>query len=146
MRRAAAALAVAAGVAAGAAHATSPASSSARPVRATLTLGAYPLQCGRPRGSAVVTFPAAVTLPRTIAAAAVQVNGRPAARVSLSGRNVTVTAPLVPGITCMSITLGRLTVLFTAGANIGNPTSAGAYTVTVRHGTQTYRAKLTIGA
>ena len=67
MRRAVAALAAVLGLAAGV---PAPAMSNARPVKATLTLGADPLQCGRPRGSVVVTFPAAVTLPRTIAAAA----------------------------------------------------------------------------
>ena len=93
-RRAAVALALAAGAAAGAAHATSPpiiggpigtpgtaattvvlssSRAAARPVTLTVKLGAFPIICGRPRGSFVVTFPAAEQLPKAIAAEAVHV-------------------------------------------------------------------------
>lgn len=145
-RRAAVVLALAAGVAAGAAHATQPPvmgmppgtpgaaattvvlssnRAAARPVTLTVKLGAFPIICGRPRGSFVVTFPAAEQLPRAIAAGAVHVNGTAAAKVGLSGRDATVTAPLMKGVSCLVMRLGTVTVSFGSSANLGNPASAG---------------------
>jgi len=147
MRGVAVAFAVAAAVAAGSAQAAraphvGPAASSARPV--TVTLRGVPLVCGKPRGSFVVTFPAAVDLPPTIAAAAVHVNGQTAAKVGVHGRDVTVTVQPQTGITCQSIVLGRVTLAFGTGAGIG-AAKAGTYAVTVRQGTKRYKATLTVG-
>jgi hypothetical protein len=166
-RRAAVALALAAGAAAGAAHATSPpiiggpigtpgtaattvvlssSRAAARPVTLTVKLGAFPIICGRPRGSFVVTFPAAEQLPKAIAAEAVHVNGTAAGQVGLGGRDVTVTAPVAKGVSCLVMRLGTVTLVFTSAANLGNPMSAGTYALTVRHGTQQYHAELKISA
>jgi hypothetical protein len=147
---------VAAGVAAGSAHAVQPPvigmpvdgspslTSSTRSGTATVTVHGYPLLCGKPRGSLVVTFPAAVDVPGTIAAGSVHVNGQAAAKVAVHGRNVTVAVPLPTGVTCQSITLGRVTLVFGTGAHIGSA-KAGTYAVAVRQGARRYKATLTVG-
>jgi hypothetical protein len=166
MRRAAAALALAAGSAASAAHATSPpiigmpigtpgsaattvvlssTRAAARPVTLTVKLGALPIICGRPRGSFVVTFPVDEQLPKAIAAGAVHVNGM-AAKVGLSGREVTVTAPLMKGVSCLVMRIGTVTLAFGNSANLSNPATAGTYALTVHHGAQQYHATLKISA
>jgi hypothetical protein len=136
MRGVVVAVAVAAGVAVGAAQAAA--------TTATVTVRGYPLLCGKPRGSLVVTFPAAVDLPRTIAAGSVHVNGQAAARVTIHARDVTVAVPPATGVTCQSITLGRVTLAFGTGAGIASA-KAGTYAVTVRSGTHRYNATLTVG-
>jgi len=114
------------------------------PVPVKVTVNGYPLLCGRPRGSLVVAFPAAVDLPRTIAAGFVRVNGRAAAKVAVHGHAVTVAAPVQSGVTCQSITLGRVTLAFATGAGISSA-KAGSYAVTVREDSHRYKAILTVG-
>ena len=147
MRGVAVAFAIAAAVAAGSAQAgraadTGLPASSVRPV--TVTVRGYPLLCGKPRGSFVVTFPAAIDLPGTIATGAVHVNGQTAAKVAVHGRDVTVAVPPQTGVTCQSIVLGRVTLAFGTDAGIG-AAKAGTYAVTVRQGTKRYKATLTVG-
>ena len=84
---------------------------SARGVRLTVVLR-YEVQCGYPGVAPVVlTLPGRV--PAAVPAASVLVNGKPARKVAVRGHNVTVTMPPPPQILCDSITLGRLTLLFT---------------------------------
>ena len=108
-----------------------------------MTIRDYPLVCGTPREALAVSFPAAVTLRRTIPADSVHVNGKPAASVTVHGRNVTVAVPPTTGVTCQSITLGRVTLAFGTGAGI-DALRAGSYAVTVRSGTHRYKATLTL--
>jgi hypothetical protein len=132
MRSVAVAFAVAAGIA-------------MTPVTANVTVRGVPLVCGKPRGSFVVTFPATVDLPSTIAAGSVHVNGQAAATVAVHGHAVAVTAPLQTGITCQSITFGRVTLAFGTAAGISS-SKAGTYAVIVRQGTHRYKAILTVGS
>ena len=143
MRSVAVALALAAVVAAGSAGGLA---ASGRPVTATVVVRGYPLLCGKPRGAIAIAFPAALELPSTIAAGAVRMNGQPPAKVDVHGRTATVTAPLVAGVTCQSIILGRLTVVFGRAAGIDSSAKPGTYAVTVRQGVRRYKATLTVGA
>ena len=111
--------------------------SAARPV--TVTAPAYPLVCGQATGLIAVTFPAGVRLPRTIAPAAVAVNGRAASSVKVDGRTVSVTVARKPGVTCLSIVMGKLTIAFAAGARVDVGT---ARTAAVTHGARTYKARI----
>jgi len=131
MRSVAVAFAVAAGIA-------------VTPVTANVTVRGVPLLCGKPRGSFVLAFPSSVDVPRTIAAGSVHVNGEPAAKVAVHGHAVTVAAPLQTGVTCQSITFGRVTLAFATGAGLSASAKSGAYAITVRNGAQAYKATLTI--
>lgn len=93
--------------------------------------------CGVPRGPVVVTFPAAERVPATMQAASVLVDGKAAGRVSVSGRAASVEAAAPGGVTCHSIRLGTETVAFSPSAHLGNPSRAGRYTVSLRHGSTT---------
>jgi hypothetical protein len=162
MRGVAVAVAVAAGVAgaaAGPAGAVQPPSiglpidspavnlpaltSTARPVTATVVVRAYPLLCGKPRGALTVVFPASVDVPKKMPFGTVRVNGLAAAKVTVDGRTVTVAAPLQTGVTCQSIVLGRVTLLFVPGAGLGLA-KTGTYAVTAHAGARRYKATLTI--
>jgi hypothetical protein len=86
------------------------------PIR--VTVRDYPLVCGRATGLFKIVFPAAASVPARIPAAAVTVNGRVAAKVAVTGRTVSVTVPRRPGITCLSIVLGKLTITFAPRAHV----------------------------
>ncbi len=107
----------------------------------TLSVSAYPLRCGHPIGTAAIVFPAAVGVPRTISPAAVRINGVPAARIAVSGRTVSVAARQPSGVTCHSIALGPLTMLFTPQAGL-QVAAKRATSATVKHGGRVYRARL----
>ncbi len=124
---------------------------AAKPVALTIKLH-YEMQCGQPGpGKAVVTLPAAVTVPSTIDEPAVLVNGKAAPAVSVSGHEVSIAMPAKrTGVTCMIIGPGTLTLTLTRAAGLGNPRSAGTYTVhvhrSVLHTTQSFQAAIHISA
>lgn len=104
----------------------------ARPVIVTLAL-TYPMRCGHPGpGSLVVTFPGAERLPNRIPASAVLLNNHAAASVKRSGNDVTIALPRPSGISCNVIGPGKLTVVFTRSARLGNPPRAGSYQLAAR--------------
>ncbi len=145
MRGVAVAFAVAAGLAGAAAlsEAVQPAEAVPPPVTASVVVRGYPLLCGRPRGALTVAFPASVDVPKKLPLGTVRVNGLAAAKVTVDGRTVTVAAPLQTGVTCQSIVLGRVTLLFVPGAGLGSA-KAGSYAVAVREGAHRYKATLTV--
>ena len=116
----------------------------ARPVRLAIKLPAV-LQCGYPRGGAVVvTLPQASAVPHTILRAAVKVNGKLAGGVAVVRRSVTVAMPRPAGMLCDSITDGTMLVAIGAGANLGNPPQAGTYKITIKRGPASYAAPIAI--
>jgi hypothetical protein len=110
--------------------------------RVTVTAQRYPLVCGQATGLIKVLFPAAVRVPRKIPAAAVTVNGRVASTVTVAGRTVSVIVPKKPGLTCLSIVLGKVTIKFAPRANL---TVGTARTATVIH-VQSYAARVAVVA
>ena len=115
---------------------------SARGVRLTVVLR-YEVQCGYPGAAPVVlTLPGRV--PAAVPAASVLVNRKPARKVAVRGHNVTVTMPPPPQILCDSITLGRLTLVFTQGAALENPAAAGSYLVQAHKGSLAFSSRIAI--
>ena len=112
-------------------------------VRLTITLR-YVMQCGYPgAGPLVVTFPAAVRLPRRFAAGAVRLSGK-AVAAKLAGRHVTVTVPPHEGVLCGTIGPGAVTLRFTHAASLTNPARAGSYRFTAMHAKHTFSATLVV--
>lgn len=105
----------------------------AKPVVVTLVLPAS-LICGRPLGATSVTLPAAADVPVTIGAGDVTVNTLPVKKVSISGSTITFGAPPQKGVMCHSITQGLMRIVFTRAAGLGNPSRAGTFAVSVKHG------------
>jgi hypothetical protein len=113
-------------------------------VRVAIKLPAV-LQCGYPRGGAVVvTLPPASTVPHAIGRAAVKVNGKLAGGVAVVRRSVSVAMPRPAGMLCDSITDGTMLVAIGAGAKLGNPPKPGAYKITIKRGPASYAAPITI--
>ncbi len=110
---------------------------------ATVVVRGYPLQCGNPRGALTVVFPASVDVPTKMPLGTVRVNGLAATKVTIDGRTVTVGAPVQHGVTCQSIVLGRVTLLFVRGAGLG-AAKTGSYALTAREGAHRYKATLTV--
>lgn len=122
----------------------SSAHAGARPVALVVSLHTE-LQCGKLRGgSLALTFPAAARLPRTVAPSAISVQGVRPSSVRLANRTLSITMPRPVGMTCMVIGPGIAKILVTRAAQLGNPAAAGAYTLSVRSGTETFEATLTI--
>jgi len=118
----------------------------AKPVSLLVSLHTE-LQCGKLRaGLLAVTFPSGFALPATVGPSAVLVDGAKPAKVSLTGRTLSITMPLRTGITCMVIAPGTAKILVTKAAQLGNPSAAGAYVLGVRYRTEQLKAKLTITA
>jgi hypothetical protein len=110
----------------------------AKPVSATISPRTE-LQCGRlVGGSLVVTFPRQMRVPRTIGPASVLVGTRAAHSVTVAGRVVTVAVPVPRGVICDSITVGVAKITFSRAAGLGNPKAPGAYSLTVRRGSDTF--------
>jgi len=117
-----------------------------KPVVLTLRLR-FEMVCGQPGpGTAVVILPAAATVPASIDASAVLVNGKPTSFVDVSGHDVTIAMPTHKGITCLSIGPGTLTLVLTRAAGIGNPGSAGTYMIRVHRRTLEFAAPVHITA
>jgi hypothetical protein len=118
----------------------------ARPVALAVSLHTE-LQCGKLRGGLLaLTFPAAVKLPPAIAVSTVTVDGVHPRSVKLAQRTLSITMPLPTGVMCYSIAPGTVKILVSRGAQLGNPTTAGAYTLSVHYRVETLQAKLTITA
>jgi hypothetical protein len=123
----------------------SSARAGARPVAVTLTMH-MELQCGRLIGGAlVVRLPAQERVPATVAATAVQVGGKPAGAVAVKGHILTVSVPRPRGMMCDSIGPGKLTLVLTRAANLGNPMSAGKYPLVIARGNEQFKTMLAIG-
>jgi hypothetical protein len=121
-------------------------SAGAKPVRLVVRVS-YPMVCGQPgRGKAIVTLPTEATVPSSIAATAVLVNGKTAPAVSVAGHDISIAMPTHKGVTCMSIGPGTLTLTLTRLAGIGNPRAAGTYMVKVRRNTLAFAASVKISA
>lgn len=128
-----------------AAVALSSSAPGARPVALTLTLS-YEMQCGYPGpGPVTVDLPATEHVSATLAPSRVLVDGLPAHSVAISGRVVTIGLAPPPQVMCMVIGMGRLTVLFTRSAGLGNPVRPGTYTVAATRATSRFAARFTIG-
>lgn len=127
--------------------AVAPATAGAKHVALTVKVH-YEMVCGQPGvGTAVVTLPTAVAVPSRIAESAALVNGKPAAHVSVSHHAVTITMPpRRPGVTCMVMGPGTLTLTLTHAAGLANPKSAGTYTIRVQRGTRSFQARVHISA
>lgn len=122
----------------------SSARAGARPVAVTLALRTE-LQCGRlVGGTLVVHLPTPERMPRTVAAAAVLIGGKPSGAVAVAGHTLTVSIPRPHVMMCDSIGPGTITMVLTRAANLGNPKAAGKYPLVVSRGTQQFKATLTI--
>jgi hypothetical protein len=128
--------------------AVSPSSVHAGARRVALVVSLHTeLQCGKLRGgSLALTFPAAVRLPRAIAATAIAVQGRRPSSVRLAGRTLSIAMPRPAGMTCMVIGPGTAKIVVFRTAQLGNPARAGTYELGVRYGTESLDATLKIAA
>lgn len=119
----------------------------AKPVALTVTVH-YEMVCGQPgTGKAVVALPSAAAVPARIDSTAVLVNGKPAPAVSVSGNVVSITMPpRRPGVSCLVVGPGRLTLTLTRAAGIGNPRSAGTYMIRVLRNKLAFAASVAISA
>jgi hypothetical protein len=119
----------------------------AKPVALTVKVH-YEMVCGQPGpGRAIVTLPAAADVPGRIDSSAVLVNGKPSPSVSVAGHTVSIAMPLKrPGVTCMVVGPGTLTLTLTRASGLGNPKRPGAYTIRVLRNTTSFRAKVKISA
>lgn len=114
----------------------------ARGVRLTVVLR-YEIQCGYPGATPVeLTLPGRV--PAKVRTSTVLVNGKPTRSVTVHAHELTIAMPQRPKIMCDSITLGRLTLVLTAGAGVANPTAAGSYSVRASKGSLRFAARLAI--
>ena len=105
------------------------------------------MQCGYPGpGPVRVVRPAGERVPATIPGSAVLVNGKAAPAASVVGRAVGVTLPPSPRIMCDAIGPGRLTIVFTRAARLGNPLRAGSYVIVATRQTSSFVAQFTIRA
>ncbi len=122
----------------------SPATAGAGHVGLTLRMPTV-LRCGRPTGGAIVlTLPRAAGVPRTIGTAAVTLNGMSPASVTVVGRSVTVSMPVVHGAICDSLVDGVLKLVIAPAAALRNPPRAGSYSVTVQQGHVTYQLPVAV--
>jgi hypothetical protein len=119
----------------------------AKPVALTVKLR-YEMVCGQPgAGKATVSLPAAADVPGRIASSAVLVDGKPSPSVSVSGHDITIAMPLKrPGVTCMVVGPGTLTLTLTRASGLGNPKRPGFYAIRVLRNTTTFRASVKISA
>jgi hypothetical protein len=103
-------------------------------VRLTLTVR-YEMRCNNPGpGILVVVLPKKERQPQRIAASAVTLDGRAAAKVKTRPHVVSITLPVPQGITCNVIAPGKLIVVFKPSAGLGNPAAPSVYPLTVRKG------------
>jgi hypothetical protein len=121
----------------------SPRAARAHGIRLTLILR-YEMQCNYPgAGPLVVTFPAALKLPKQFAAGAVKLAGKPVT-AKVDGRHVTVTVAPHTGILCDVMGPGSLTLAFTRDARLASPARAGFYRFTATHRKRAFTARLAI--
>ncbi len=110
--------------------------------RATLTLTLhYEMTCGQPgAGPLVVHLPARMTVLPTLA---VRIGAKRATNVAVSSNHITVQLTRPPGVTCMLIGPGTLT-LYLAG--VRNPAAAGTYFVRAHVPNHSFIAQLAVRA
>lgn len=119
----------------------------ARPVAVTLKVH-YEMVCGQPGpGTAIITFPRAAFVPPRIDRSAVLVNGKPTPSVTVAGHAIAVAMPpRGPGVSCLVIGPGTLTLTLKPAVGLGNPRAAGTYVIGVRRETRSFRAFVKISA
>jgi hypothetical protein len=114
----------------------------ARPIGLTTDL-TYTMQCGYPGpGPIVFTLPTAMRVPQTMSRSYVLVNGKPAVSVAVSGHQVSVGLAPAPQVMCDTLAIGTLTIAFNPGANLGNPSAPGTYSVRATRGQTAFEAKV----
>lgn len=124
--------------------AAEPARAGAQPVTLTLTIEVE-LQCGRlQRGPVVVSLPETMRLGASLARTAVLLDGKPPATVSITGHSVGIGVPPRTGIICDVMSPGKLKIVFTPAAHVGNPPEPGRYPVTIRAGRTSGIAQLVV--
>ncbi len=117
-----------------------------RPVAVTLTLR-YEMQCGNPgTGSLIVNLPAQEQLPASFPLASALLNGKHAHLTVAAGKELVVALPARRGVLCDVIGPGKLTLVLTKAAKLGNPVTAGPYAVSARAGSHSFHAALEITA
>ena len=115
----------------------------ARGVRLTLTLH-YVMRCANPGpGPLVVSFPAAMKLPRRFAPGTVKLAGK-AVAATVDERHVTVAVAPHRGVLCDMMAIGPVTLSFTRAAKLTNPAQAGSYRFRATHRGRAFTAKLAI--
>ena len=103
------------------------------------------MQCGYPGpGPVLIDLPSQERVPRVLTPSQVLVDGHPARNVGIFGHRVSVGLAPLPRIICMVIGMGRLTILFTRAAGLGNPLRAGSYTITATRASSEFSARFTI--
>ncbi len=121
----------------------SPRTAGAHGVRLRVTLH-YEMQCNYPgAGPLVVTFPAALKLPKQLADGSVLLGESPVA-ATVDGHQVTVTVPPHKGILCTMVGPGSLKLTFTQAAKLRNPAHKGSYRFTATHSRRDFSATLAI--
>ena len=79
-----------------------------------------------------------------MSASAITVEGKRPSSVKLAGRTLSIALAPPTGMICDSIAPGTAKILISRAAQLGNPASAGTYTLAVRYGTETLNAPLKI--
>lgn len=125
----------------------SSAKAGVKPVALTLRVH-YEMVCGNPgRGEAIVALPKAAFVPAQIEGSAVLVDGKHSPSVGVSGHAVSIAMPPPrPGVSCMVVGPGTLTLTLTRAAGIGNPKAAGTYTIRVSRDTRSFQTRVKISA
>ena len=123
--------------------AASPHVAGARGVRLALTLQ-YVMRCSNPGpGPLVVSFPAAMKLPKHFAPGAVKLAGKPVA-ADVDRHQLTVTVARYRGIMCDMMGVGSVTLSFARSAKLANPAQPGSYRFKATHRGRAFTAKLAI--
>jgi hypothetical protein len=115
------------------------------PVGLTFTFR-YPMPCGNPGTRLVVRMPAGMTLPHSIAAGTVFVDGQVARPVSLEGSIVTIPIAKKQWLSCNLLGMDSLTVQIGTAAGLANPKRTGVYGFPIVIGTIHGTPKLRITA
>lgn len=97
----------------------------------------FEMQCGWPGPRVTVVFPDAERMPARISPAAVLVDGRQPAGITRAGHAISISIARPGGVMCDAIGPGRVHVVFTRAAQLGNPSRAGRYQLVVHHGAET---------
>ncbi|HLZ10506.1 MAG TPA: hypothetical protein VKT80_18110, partial [Chloroflexota bacterium] len=123
----------------GAAAVATPHTAGATPAALTVSLH-LELRCAKPGPAAIaISLPRAWWVPKAIARKAVWIDKSHPDAVSVSHHNLTL-QPKTPTGTCTVIAPGTIKVRFTrAAAKLGNPRTAGRYTVRASIGTKEFR-------
>jgi hypothetical protein len=126
-----------------AAGAATPQTAGAKPAGLKISLS-LELRCARPGPAPiVVSLPRAWRVPKTVAQTAVWIDSSHPKGVAVSGHTLTL-RPVAPTGTCTVMAPGAITVKFTRAANLGNPRTAGRYTVRAAIGTLSFGARISI--